>query len=253
MRAASGRQSWYSSAVIAVLLVCGPAAGRAAAQRNQPIYPAYDGFVKNPDGSYTIAYAYFSHNAEVVTIPPGADNTFSPGAPDRQQPTAFHPGHNRFQCVMVLGPEFDGKLIWTLNYAGTTTGTSQHQLQSNWNLVEGAAQLKAVDYAKAPRGVCLNQPPAVRVLGTAARSAQMNVAAGEDLNLFGNVHDEGLPRAGTLTAVWKQVSGPGTAAFSDAHAARTRVRFDRPGTYTLELTGSDGELTRTARVTVVVK
>ncbi len=43
------------------------------AQRNQPIYPAYDGFLKNPDGSYTLAFAYFSHNAEPVTIPPGAE------------------------------------------------------------------------------------------------------------------------------------------------------------------------------------
>jgi hypothetical protein len=252
MRAGSGRSLWYSLAAIA-LLSCGPAAGSAAAQRNQAIYPAYDGFIKNDDGSYTIAYAYFSHNAEVVTIPPGADNAFSSGAPDRQQPTTFYPGHNRFQCVMVVGPEFDGKLIWTLNYAGTATGTSQHQLQSNWNLVEGASQLKAIDHTKVPRGVCLNQPPAVRVLGAPGRGTQLTAAVGEDFNLFGNVHDEGLPRTGRLSIAWKQVSGPGKATFADAGVARTRVRFDAPGAYTLELTGNDGELTRTARVNITVK
>ncbi len=259
MRAGSHRSAFRQIVIgaIAAVVLGGVFVELVHAQRNQPIYPAYDGFVKNDDGSYTIAYAYFSHNAEVVTIPPGADNAFSPGAPDRQQPTTFHPGHNRFQCVMVVGPEFDGKLIWTLNYAGTTTGTSQHQLQSNWNLVEGAQQLKAIEYATVPRGVCLNQPPAVRVLGLAGRGGRggpsITASVGEDVNLFGNVHDEGLPRSGKLTAAWKQVNGPGEAVFADATAARTRVRFTAPGTYALELTGSDGELTRTTRLTVAVK
>ena len=66
---------------------------------------------------------------------------------------------------MVVGADFDGKLRWTLTYAGTTTGTSEHMLQSNWNLVEGAAELRQIDYAKAPKGVCLNRAPQVRVLG----------------------------------------------------------------------------------------
>ena len=39
-------------------------AAGASAQQNQPIYPAYDGFLKNPDGSYTLSFAYFSHNAD---------------------------------------------------------------------------------------------------------------------------------------------------------------------------------------------
>ena len=143
----------------------------AHAQRNQPVYPAYDGFLKNPDGSYTLSFAYFSHNAEPVTIPPGAGNSFTPDPADRQQPTTFRPGHWRFQCVIVVGPEFDGKLRWTLTYAGTTTGTSQNMLHSNYNLVEGAAELRAIDYAKAPRGVCLNRAPIVRVLGLSGAAA----------------------------------------------------------------------------------
>src|SRR5262245_16674402 len=75
------------------------------AQEAQPIYPAYDGFLKNPDGSYTVAFAYFSHNAQTVSVAPGTDNSFSPDPGDRMQPTTFKPGHWRFQCVMVLGPE----------------------------------------------------------------------------------------------------------------------------------------------------
>ncbi len=98
---------WFSAA----LVLLGSLA--AVAQRNQPIYPAYDGFLKNPDGSCTIAFAYFSHNANTVTIAPGAANTFAPTPGDRMQPTAFKPGHWRFQCVMVVPPNFDGKIKWT--------------------------------------------------------------------------------------------------------------------------------------------
>src|SRR5687768_14119157 len=125
-----------------------PTTSEGWGQQNQPIYPIYDGFLKNPDGSYTLAFAYFSHNADVVTIPPGANNSFAPEPGDRLQPITFKPGHWRFQCVMVVGPEFDGKMRWTLNHANTSTGTSERMLQSNWNLVEGAPDIRKIDYAK---------------------------------------------------------------------------------------------------------
>lgn len=229
----------------------------AHAQQNQPIYPAYDGFLKNPDGSYTLAFAYFSHNGDPITVPPGPANSFAPTPGDRMQPTTFLPGHWRFQCVMVVGPEFDGKMNWKLTYAGTTTGTSERMLQSNWNLLEGAAELKRIDYAKVPKGVCLNRAPTVRVLGVTARPngppPTLTVAMAEELNLFGSVHDEGLPRGKTLVAEWKMLKGPGTVTFTIPGSARTKVAFSAPGVYELELTGSDSEFTERLRVNVNVK
>jgi hypothetical protein len=234
-------------------------ASPSAAQLNQPIYPAYDGFLQNPDGSYTLAFAYFSHNAETVTVAPGVQNSFNPSPGDRQQPITFKPGHWRFQCVMVVAPDFDGKLRWTVTYGGVTTGTSEHMLQSNWNLVEGAAELRQIDFAKAPKGVCLNRAPQVRVLGSSGggrgKPATLAVGAsvGERFSLFGSVNDEGLPRTGKLAIVWKQLNGPGTATFENAAAARTRARFSAPGSYELELTATDGELSASTRVVITVK
>jgi hypothetical protein len=233
--------------------------GPLHAQVNQPIYPAYDGYLRNPDGSFTLAFAYFSHNAEPVTIPPGPDNTFEPGPVDRQQPTTFKPGHWRFQCVMVVGPEFDGKLRWRLSYAGTTTGTSQRMLQSNWNLVEGAEDLKKIDYARAPRGVCLNRPPAVRILGVSpgrgagAPPPTLTAPPGEALNLFGSVSDEGLPRTGRVAVTWRQLSGPGPITFAHPDRARTTATFSVPGVYELELSATDSEQASTTRVIVSVR
>lgn len=253
-------------ALIGALILAGPVRlpGGLSAQEHQPVYPAYDGFLKNADGSYTLAFAYFSHNASVVTIPPGQANRFGPEPGDRMQPTVFKPGHWRFQCVMVVGPEFDGKLGWTLSYAGTTTGTSEHMLQSNWNLVEGAAELGKIDFATVPRGVCLNRPPTVRLLGVTVRRdrpATLAARVGEDLNLFGSVHDEGLPRGGGLVAKWARVSGPAEVTFTPATAAnvysapgsRVRARFSAPGRYELELAASDSELAEHLRVIVDVE
>jgi len=228
----------------------------AVAQQNQPIYPVYDGFLKNPDGSYTLSFAYFSHNADPVTIAPGAANSFAPAPGDRMQPTTFKPGHWRFQCVMVVPADFDGKMKWTLTHGGVTTGTSERMLQSNWNLLEGAAQLAKIDFAKVPKGVCLNQPPVVRVLGVTARPNNpptLSVAVNEELNLFGSAHDEGLPRGKGLAVEWKVLSGPGTVTFTIPGAARTKALFPAPGLYELELSATDSEFTRTTRLNVSVK
>jgi len=240
-------------------LLLGPLVGRVGAQRDQPIYPAYDGYLRNPDGSYTLSFAYFSHNAEAVTIPPGKNNAFAPDPADRQQTTTFLPGHHRFQCIMVVPADFDGKLLWTLTYAGTTTGTSQHMLQSNWNLVEGAEELRNIDYAKVVRGVCINRAPVVRILGAVGRGRgrgavpTLSTAISEELNLFGSVADEGLPRGATIKVIWKQLAGPGKVTFSNPDAARTRASFSAPGTYELELSASDSEFTSSARVNVAVR
>ena len=229
----------------------------AVAQQNQPIYPVYDGFVKNADGSYTLSFAYFSHNANEVTLAPGGSNSFAPAPGDRMQPTTFLPGHWRFQCVMVVPPEFDGRMKWTLTYGGVTTGTSEKMLQSNWNLFEreGGAQLARLDFAKLPKGVCINQAPTVRVLGVTANPKNpptLSVAVNEELNLFGSAHDEGLPRGKGLVVEWKMLKGPGTVKFTIPGSARTKAIFSAPGVYELELTASDSEFTRTARINVKV-
>jgi hypothetical protein len=261
-RSDSVRQAWLKICpavgftVLVLFILCSSFSSElVSAQRNQPVYPVYDGFLKNPDGSYTLSFAYFSHNAEPVTIEPSAANAFAPAPGDRQQPTLFKPGHWRFQCVMVVGPEFDGKMKWTLTFAGTTTGTSERMLQSNWNLLEGAAELGRIDYAKVPKGVCLNRPPTVRLLGKTARKGEVTIDASttEELNLFGSAHDEGLPRGRPLVVGWKVIKGPGTVNFSNASAARTKASFSAPGSYELELSATDSELTSTLKVIASVK
>jgi hypothetical protein len=127
-------------------------------------------------------------------------------------------------------------------------------LQSNWNLVEGAPELSRLEYAKVPKGVCLNRPPNVRLLGTTARKGEVSIEGKvrEELHLFGSVADEGLPRTGKLIVGWKSLKGPGTVDFSNPTEPRTKASFTAPGVYELELSATDSELSSTLRVVVTV-
>ena len=228
-----------------------------AGQERHAVFPVYDGFARNDDGSLTLSFAYFSHNSGPVEIAPGDDNFFSPGPPDLGQPTRFLPGHHRWQCVLVVDGDFAGDLTWTVRHAGTTTSTSDSMLQYNWEFSDRDLPnaLRFIDDAAAqPRHVCLNRPPIVRVLGYGGERGphEVRVSVGAPLKLFGSVRDEGLPRSGTLVATWSKLSGPGDVEFDAPDEPRTIAVFSEPGAYTLQLAGSDSELERTTEVTVVV-
>ena len=61
----------------------------------------------------------------------------------------------------------------------------------------------------------------------------------------------GLP--GPLTIQWSQLSGPGTASFAAPGQAATTATFSAVGSYTLQLSAFDGELTSTDTCVVTVQ
>jgi len=73
-----------------------------------------------------------------------------------------------------------------------------------------------------------------------------------DVLLAGTATDDGQPPASTLTVTWSVVSGPGPVTFADSHAASTTATFGDPGTYVLRLTATDGTLSSSDDVTVVI-
>lgn len=89
-----------------------------------------------------------------------------------------------------------------------------------------------------------NQAPAV--------SASQNQVVLYRANLDGAVADDGLPQEGTVTATWSFISGPGEVIFDDPSLEDTGVSFTTPGTYTLQLTANDGELTGSSQTTIQV-
>ncbi len=73
------------------------------------------------------------------------------------------------------------------------------------------------------------------------------------LSLRGTVSDDGLPNPPARVATtWSLLQGPGTVTFGDATATNTTARFSTNGTYVLQLSASDGELSSAATLTVTV-
>ncbi|MFC2080008.1 T9SS type A sorting domain-containing protein [Bacteroidota bacterium] len=93
-----------------------------------------------------------------------------------------------------------------------------------------------------------NQAPIVAITivnTTIAKDAATSISA--------DVSDDDLPAGATMTYVWSVSSGDAASvSFTDATAALTEVTITAAGTYTLEVTVSDGELSSSATVEVTV-
>jgi PA14 domain-containing protein/K319-like protein len=100
--------------------------------------------------------------------------------------------------------------------------------------------------------VQINQPPAVNA-GSDQTIAPPYVAA-----LNGTATDDGLPTPpGTMTVTWTKLSGRedadgGTVVFANPHALSTSATFGAEGIYVLRLTVSDGAITVSDDITIVV-
>jgi len=73
------------------------------------------------------------------------------------------------------------------------------------------------------------------------------------LTLHGSASDDGLPNPpGLLTTTWAMVNGPDTVSFAKPTALVTTVSFALEGFYLLRLTASDGQLSTSQDITIVV-
>ena len=71
--------------------------------------------------------------------------------------------------------------------------------------------------------------------------------------LSGSATDDGIPNPpGTLSYTWTKSTGPGTVTLADTHAASTTAAFSVAGTYTLQLSASDGVFSSSDKLIVTV-
>ena len=86
-----------------------------------------------------------------------------------------------------------------------------------------------------------------------AGSDQTSIIVASGATLDGTASDDGYPTSpGSVTTTWSKVSGPGTVTFGDSSAVDTTVDFTTTGTYILQLQASDGDLSDTDTVQIVV-
>src|SRR5215203_5960707 len=91
-------------------------------ERGASITPAYEGWYRNDDGSFSLLIGYYNRNSkEAITIPVGPNNKIEPGDPDQGQPTFFETGRQWGVFVIKVPKDFGEKTIkWTLTSNGET-------------------------------------------------------------------------------------------------------------------------------------
>jgi hypothetical protein len=249
--------------------------------RGQNVAPAFEGWERNPDGTFNMVFGYLNRNyEEEVDIPIGANNTIVPGG-DRGQPTHFYPRRQRFIFKVAVPKEWDKnqKVVWTLTSNGRTD-VAKGWLQPEWEMDAGV-------YSENNGGGVLdegNRPPNIE--GSLAQTITLPNAV--TLRVFAT--DDGLPkpprRTPNAAAVipdsapanldpnntrrrrpeglrirWIQYRGPGKVTFDPDNAPAvygkpveltSKVSFSAPGTYVLRAIASDGQLESIHEVIVTV-
>ena len=227
----------------------------------EAVWPAYEGWSRNDDGSLTLLIGYFNRNDEIVEIPVGEDNRLGPGDADQGQPTHFLPGRNWGVFSITVPPErAEEKLTWTVRV------NNQRSEIAFW-----ANPAYFTDpFLNQANG---NAPPMLRIGadGAALQGPPHGVAAawsttvGEPLVLPATVTDQPPAveperrrgrRRPPVSLTWRKYRGPGevtfaaegketgpqlTHEFEDVAGGETltTATFSEPGRYRLMATGND--------------
>ena len=216
---------------------------------------AYEGWFKNPDGTFSLLIGYFNRNMkEELDIPVGPNNRIEPGGPDRGQPTHFLPRRQWGVFTVTVPKDFGkNKLTWTLTANGQTT-VIPASLDPLWEI----APLKEDGVG--------NTPPVLRfeaagpsVQGPRPMMASLTAEMANPLPLALWVDDDAkalagrAPRTSPVTIGWSKFRGPGTVTFTtDKPAvepiestpvfkgkASTSATFSAPGEYVLRVVAND--------------
>jgi hypothetical protein len=175
-----------------VLTVGAVAGAQTLFLKGQTIQPVYEGWEKNPDGTFSMLFGYLNRNYEETPhIPVGVDNSFSPGPQDRGQPTHFYARRQSFVFRVTVPADWGQKeLVWTVNHNGkalTAIGT----LTRNWTLDEGVwrANRGAGNDGRLGAEIAPNQRPVVRLVG----SDNMTAGVREPVTVTVTATDDGKP------------------------------------------------------------
>lgn len=155
--------------------------------------PAFEGWERNEDGSYSFLFGYMNRNwEEELNVPIGPENNIEPGGPDQGQPTRLLPRRNRFVFSVRVPQDWgDKELVWTLTTKGKTE-RAYASLRQDYFIddVVIASETGALGAGSSSPEVRGNKPPQIKIEGDKQRA----VKVGEPLALVAWVTDDGVPK-----------------------------------------------------------
>jgi hypothetical protein len=182
------------------------------------VSPAYEGWMPNDDGSFTMYFGYMNTNwQQELDVSIGPANTIDPGGPDQGQPTHFYPRRNPFLFTIKVPKDFGKKeLIWTL----TSSGKTEHayaSLKSDYEIDKQVISTEVGgDNGSLRDALRTNIPPELSVEGDKQRTVKVGqpltlaVIAGDPDNL--PARRDGRPAPGMRASVASAARGAGAGA-----------------------------------------
>ena len=222
--------------VAAVLATVRGSSAQVAAPSGENIAPVYEGWEKNPDGSFNLVFGYFNRNwVEEIDLPVGPNNTIEPGGPDQGQPTHFLPRRNRFLFRIRVPRDFGEKeLVWTLTSHGKTE-RAYATLKPDYFMDNDVIQNNtgASGGTGGKPDTLGNKAPTLKVEGGKTRQA----AVGQPVTLIAIATDDGMPTPRPLKLPEGRIFGFGRGTPGSATGLRLswfvyrgagKVTFDPP-------------------------
>ena len=243
--------------VLCAIALCGVAAAapaqlplEPARESGQSVTPAFEGWFKNADGTFSLLVGYFNRNLkQTLDIPVGPDNRIEPGGPDHGQPTHFLPRRNWGVFAIKVPADFgDRKLTWTIVANGKEMSvplglTKDYQLEPLKDAAQG------------------NTPPVLRFAAGGPQfqgppsgfAATLTATVGQPLDLTAWATDDGIVDLNRKTpewpvnVTWFKHRGPGGVTIEPSKPpidradgkATAKATFDAPGEYVLRLQAND--------------
>jgi len=247
----------------------------------QDIQPYFEGWIRNPDGTFDLVFGYFNRNwQEELAIPAGPNNSVEPGGADRGQPTYFLPRRQGW-VYRVRVPRDFGKQV--LTWSITANGKTQKAYGELMPVEEITERIIMTRGNLNPGDDDPNKPPAIVVAPVASPTT------GGLVVLSAAVTDDGLPkprpaptpkpaapgdataiqaqanssvvaRPRGLTVSWMQIGGPAKVKFDPPGAApvvngkaEVKAAFSERGNYMVRATANDGALSTKADLAISVR
>jgi len=183
------RVAFYALAGFLVLVVVGVRVGaQMRFDRGQNVAPVFEGWERNPDGTFNMVFGYLNRNyQEIPQVPLGPNNSFEPGPADRGQPTRFYTRRQQFVFKVQVPADWGEKdLIWTLTSNGRTD-KAFGSLWPSWEIDDGVIKAnRGMGANGAPND---NQRPSISL----PSGTDLTVSLPDTLTLTAFVSDDGIP------------------------------------------------------------